>query len=61
MSIVEENRALPHVELRDVTKRYGAFQAITDLSLSIGKGQFCALLGPSRLRQVNAVANDCGT
>jgi ABC-type sugar transport system ATPase subunit len=47
MSLVEENRALPHVELQNVTKRYGAFQAVTDLSLSIGKGHFCALLGPS--------------
>jgi ABC-type sugar transport system ATPase subunit len=42
-----EDRALPHVELRNVTKRYGGFQAVTGLSLSIGKGQFCALLGPS--------------
>ncbi len=36
-----------HVELKNITKRYGTFQAITDLSLIIEKGQFCALLGPS--------------
>ena len=39
--------AAPHVELRNITKRYGAFQAVTDLSLVIKKGEFCALLGPS--------------
>ena len=36
-----------HVELRNITKRYGQFQAVTDLSLVIEKGEFCALLGPS--------------
>ena len=39
--------AVQHVELRNITKRYGGFQAVTDLSLSIEKGEFCALLGPS--------------
>ncbi len=33
--------------MQNITKRYGGFQAVTDLSLSIDKGQFCALLGPS--------------
>ena len=37
----------PHVELRRVTKRYGAVTAITDLSLTVEKGSFTALLGPS--------------
>ena len=36
-----------HVELQNVSKRYGQFQAITDLSLVIERGEFCALLGPS--------------
>ena len=36
-----------HVELQNITKRYGQFQAVTDLSLVIEKGEFCALLGPS--------------
>jgi ABC-type sugar transport system ATPase subunit len=36
-----------HVEMANVSKRYGAFQAVNDLSLTIGKGEFCALLGPS--------------
>ena len=37
----------PHVELRRVTKRYGAVTAISDLSLMVEKGSFTALLGPS--------------
>jgi ABC-type sugar transport system ATPase subunit len=37
----------PHVELRRVTKRYGTVTAISDLSLTVEKGSFTALLGPS--------------
>ena len=36
-----------NVELRRVSKRYGAVQAITDLGLVVDKGSFTALLGPS--------------
>ena len=39
--------AAPHVELKRVTKRYGAVTAITDLSLTGEKGSPTALLGPS--------------
>jgi ABC-type sugar transport system ATPase subunit len=39
--------ASPHVELRRVTKRYGAVTAISDLNLAVDKGSFTALLGPS--------------
>jgi ABC-type sugar transport system ATPase subunit len=35
------------VELRHVTKRYGAVQAVGELSLTVDKGSFTALLGPS--------------
>jgi multiple sugar transport system ATP-binding protein len=42
-----EAAAGPHVELRRVTKRYGAVTAISDLSLTVDKGSFTALLGPS--------------
>ena len=42
-----EAAASPHVELRRVTKRYGAVTAISDLSLTVDKGSFTALLGPS--------------
>ena len=36
-----------NVELRSVTKRFGDFTAVRDLSLSIGTGTFFTLLGPS--------------
>jgi putative spermidine/putrescine transport system ATP-binding protein len=35
------------VRLENVTKRYDAFAAVEDLSLSIEKGEFVSLLGPS--------------
>ena len=38
---------MPHVEMQNITKRYGGFQAISGLSLAVEQGQFCALLGPS--------------
>jgi ABC-type sugar transport system ATPase subunit len=47
MSNVKDMSDAQHVELQNITKRYGAFQAVTDLSLSVEKGEFCALLGPS--------------
>ncbi len=43
----KEGPGAPHVELRRVTKRYGAVTAISDLSLKVQKGSFTALLGPS--------------
>ena len=42
-----EVEGAPHVDLRSVTKRYGAVTAIHELSLSVEKGSFTALLGPS--------------
>jgi sulfate transport system ATP-binding protein len=35
------------IEVRGVTKAFGAFQAIRDIDLTVPKGQFLALLGPS--------------
>jgi spermidine/putrescine transport system ATP-binding protein len=35
------------VELRSVTKRFGDFVAVDDLSLELGQGEFFTLLGPS--------------
>jgi spermidine/putrescine transport system ATP-binding protein len=35
------------VELRDVTKRFGALAAVDDLSLDLARGEFFTLLGPS--------------
>ncbi len=35
------------VELRNVTKRFGGFTAVTDINLTIQAGEFLTLLGPS--------------
>ena len=39
--------AEPHVRLLSVTKRFGDFTAVDNISLDIYKGEFFALLGPS--------------
>jgi spermidine/putrescine transport system ATP-binding protein len=38
---------IPSVELESVTKRFGDFVAVDDLSLEFGAGEFFTLLGPS--------------
>ncbi|MDO8360440.1 MAG: ABC transporter ATP-binding protein [Devosia sp.] len=38
---------MPHVELKNVTKRYGNVEVINGLSLAVEEGSFTALLGPS--------------
>ena len=35
------------LQIRDVSKMFGAFQAVKDVSLEIQKGEFLTLLGPS--------------
>ncbi len=35
------------IEIRNVTKHYGSFQALTDINLTIPTGELVALLGPS--------------
>jgi len=37
----------PLISVREITKRFGSFQAVHDLSLDIGAGEFFSLLGPS--------------
>jgi putrescine transport system ATP-binding protein len=39
--------AAPLIDIRNVTKRFGAFTAIDDLSLKIYPKEFFAILGPS--------------
>lgn len=41
------SRREPLIRLENVTKRFGDFTAISDLSLDIHEGEFFALLGPS--------------
>lgn len=35
------------IEIRNITKHFGSFQALSDVSLDIPKGELVALLGPS--------------
>ena len=37
----------PALALMDVSKRYGAFQAVRDLSFHVPKGSICGFLGPN--------------
>jgi sulfate/thiosulfate transport system ATP-binding protein len=34
------------IEVRDITKTFGAFTALRDVSLSVATGELVALLGP---------------
>ena len=43
----DDAAATPYVEFRSVTKRFGDFTAVDDLSLAIHEREFHALLGPS--------------
>ncbi|MFC3073269.1 ABC transporter ATP-binding protein [Shinella pollutisoli] len=37
----------PIIDSRSISKNYGSFRALTDISLTIRKGEFIALVGPS--------------
>jgi len=37
----------PVIELTDLTKKYGSFTAVDNLTLSVGKGEIFGLLGPN--------------
>jgi putrescine transport system ATP-binding protein len=45
--MTEPSATAPLVRFENVTKRFGAFVAVDDLSLDIHAGEFFALLGPS--------------
>jgi ABC-type nitrate/sulfonate/bicarbonate transport system ATPase subunit len=36
-----------HIQVRDVTKRFGAMTALDRVALDIGRGEFAAVVGPS--------------
>jgi multiple sugar transport system ATP-binding protein len=38
---------MAHVVLRNLVKTYGTFRAVNDVSLTVGDGEFVALVGPS--------------
>jgi ABC-2 type transport system ATP-binding protein len=35
------------IELKDLTKKYGEFQAVNDLNLSVNKGEIFGFIGPN--------------
>lgn len=37
----------PAIEVSGLTKRYGSFVAISDIDLTVRKGEFMGLLGPT--------------
>ena len=39
--------AAPALEIRDLTKRYGRFEAVSGLSLCAARGEIYAFLGPN--------------
>ena len=41
------SRQAPIIDIRRVTRRFGSFTALDDVSLTIGAGEFFSLLGPS--------------
>ena len=45
------------IDISGVTKRFGDFVALDDVSVTIPTGQLTALLGPSRRRQVHPAAD----
>ena len=46
------------IEARDITKRFGDYVALDDVSVHVPDGSLTALLGPSRQRQEHASARD---
>jgi spermidine/putrescine transport system ATP-binding protein len=44
---LDETAGVPILELRRLTKRFGAFAAVDDISLEIASGEFLTLLGAS--------------
>ena len=44
---------IDHLTKRFVTRSGEPFTAIRDVSLTVEPGQFCAIVGPDRLRQVH--------
>ena len=57
MTLLKPQEGRVSISVRNVSKRFGDFQALDDVSVEVGSGSLTALLGPSRLRQVDAAAD----
>ncbi|HEX2013477.1 MAG TPA: putative 2-aminoethylphosphonate ABC transporter ATP-binding protein [Roseateles sp.] len=44
---MSDSSTTPYLELRDLSKRFGAFTALQDIQLAIQRGEFVCFLGPS--------------
>ena len=43
----EENDSPLAIDVRELTKTYGSFTAVDNLSMQVRKGEFMGLLGPN--------------
>lgn len=50
----------PAIELANVTKRYGAVQALRDVSFSVAPGEMFGLIGPDGAGKTTAIRTICG-
>ena len=49
------NQAQPVIAIDHLTKRYGDFDAVSDLTLHVGEGSICGLLGPNGAGKTTAM------
>lgn len=49
------NEAQPVIAIDHLTKRYGTFEAVSDLTLHVGAGSICGLLGPNGAGKTTAM------
>ena len=49
------NQAQPVIAIDHLTKRYGDFEAVSDLTLQVGSGSICGLLGPNGAGKTTAM------
>ena len=57
MNLPEQSAA---IEIRDVVKRYGAFEALRGVSLTIAQGEFFGLLGPNGAGKTTLISSIAG-
>ena len=49
------NQTTPVIAIDHLTKRYGTFEAVSDLTLPVGAGSICGLLGPNGAGKTTAM------